>query len=59
MADSKNSDDKWINALRPYLGGGVVPTYKNPDGSVDAEKTIDNFCKLKGARKIGPNGEYL
>lgn len=59
LPGTETTDRKWIDALKPYLGGGIVPVYTNPDGTVNAARTIDNFCLMKGARKIGPNGEYL
>lgn len=47
-------DQAWIEALRPYLGGGIVPIFRNDDGTVNAAKTIGQFCKLKGAHKLDP-----
>lgn len=43
-------DDKWIEALRPYNGGGIVPVWKLADGTIDAVKTIDrgkNYMRRK------------
>jgi hypothetical protein len=53
------TDEKWIDALGPYLGGGNVPYFTSPDGSVDAEKTMENFAKLHSFTKIGQNGESI
>jgi hypothetical protein len=50
-------DEKWVNALRPYVGGGLVPFYRAADGSIDAVKTINSLMRLKGCKMIGPNGE--
>lgn len=53
-------DTSWIDALRPYLGGGIVPCYYKPDGTIDPVKTVDQFCSLKGCKKLDPNtGEEL
>jgi len=46
-----DSDRKWVDALKPYIGGGIVPFYTLPDGSVDAQKTIDSFCMLNDVNK--------
>ena len=53
------TDKKWINALKPYLGGGIVPYFRLSDGTVDAEKTMEAFCKAHDVVKIGPNGEDI
>lgn len=53
------TDQKWLDALQPYLGGGVVPFFKNFDGTVNAQATIDNFCSLYDIQKVGSNGEPL
>jgi hypothetical protein len=52
-------DEKWIQALKPYWGGGIVPVWKLEDGSIDAQKTIDWMMRARGEKKIGPNGEEL
>ena len=52
-------DNKWLDALAPYLGGRIVPYFKCDDGSIDAEKTMENFAKLQGFTKIGKNGESI
>lgn len=54
-----STDRKWLNALKPYVGGGIVPLYRSADGTVDAVKTIDGLMQLKGCKKIGPNGEDI
>lgn len=59
MAEVNEVDDKWLKALEPYLGGGIVPYFRSPDGSIDAEKTLENFAKLQGFTKIGKNGESI
>ena len=52
-------DQKWVDAMKPYWGGGIVPVYYNADKSVNAERTLENFAKAHGFKKIGPNGEDL
>jgi poly(3-hydroxybutyrate) depolymerase len=47
-------DQAWVNALKPYLGGRIVPLYMDSDGTVNAEKTIDRFCELHGVHKLDP-----
>lgn len=43
-------DDKWLDALKRYLGDGskkgIVPFYRNPDGSIDANKTLDGVMGM-------------
>lgn len=56
MPKLSDIDVGWINALKPYLGGGIVPIYRKPDGSIDAEKTMDQFCSLYGLKKLDSNG---
>lgn len=45
-------DRRWVDALKPYVGGGFVPIYRNDDGSVDTVYTIDRFCEMHGIEKI-------
>lgn len=52
-------DEKWLDALRAYWGGGIVPTFKNGDGSIDAQRTVDTLMRAVGAKKLGTNGEPL
>lgn len=52
-------DEKWIAALKSYWGGGIVPFWKLPDGTVDAAKTIDHMMRSRRQNKIGANGESL
>jgi len=52
-------DDKWMDAIAPYWGGGIVPNWKLPDGSVDAQKTVDWMMRIRGQMKIGKNGEDI
>jgi len=52
-------DKKWIDALKPYLGGGIVPIFRISDGSVDAQRTLERFAEMKGIHKLGANGEQL
>lgn len=53
-------DRQWVNALKPYLGGGIVPIWFNGDGTVNAERTIDSFCEFKDAHKLDPvTGEEM
>lgn len=54
-----STDRKWLDALKPYFGGGIIPLYRGEDGSVDAVKTVDGLMGLKGWKKIGPNGEDI
>lgn len=44
-------DKKWLAALKPYLGGGIVPFYRLPDNTINAEATINNFCMLHDIKK--------
>jgi len=53
------TDKKWIEAIRPYWGSGMVPYWVNGDGSIDAQKTVDWLMRLRNQKKIGPNGEEL
>jgi hypothetical protein len=41
-------DEKWIAALRRFVGDGTgpVPMWLNPDGSVNAEKTVDRAFEM-------------
>lgn len=55
----KAMDEKWIAALKSYWGGGIVPFWKLPDGTVDAAKTIDHMMRSRRQNKIGANGESL
>jgi hypothetical protein len=59
MTMATEQDEKWIDALKPYWGGGIVPFWKLADGGIDAAKTIDHLMRAKDAKKIGPKGEYL
>lgn len=59
MIFMNDNDKKWMDALRPYWGGGVVPNWKLSNGEVDASRTIDWMMKVRGQKKIGPNGEDL
>ena len=52
-------DQKWVDALRPYWGGGIVPLFKNADGTVNAERTMEHFARMHRVPKIGPNGEEI
>lgn len=52
-------DQKWIDALKAYWGGGIVPYWNIENGSVDAARTIDWMMRARGEKKIGPNGESL
>jgi hypothetical protein len=52
-------DAKWVHALTPYCGGGIVPVWLLVDGSVDAQKTVDAFMRARGLKKLGDNGEEL
>lgn len=45
-------DRKWVDALKPYWGGGLVPTWKLADGSVDAAKTLDWLMAAFGVEKV-------
>jgi hypothetical protein len=54
-----DSDRKWIDALRPYWGGGIVPVFRMPDGSVDAVKTIDRMMQSREQHKVGADGKDL
>lgn len=56
MPKISDTDAGWINALKPYLGGGIVPIYRKPDGSINAEATMDQFCRLHGLKKMDSNG---
>lgn len=55
MQQLNECDRKWIDAIRRYWGDGSamvpVPTWKLPDGSVDAVQTLD---WLMHAYKIAP-----
>jgi hypothetical protein len=44
------TDKKWIDALRLFMGDGTgpVPFYKSADGSVDAVKTMTATFGLFG-----------
>jgi hypothetical protein len=53
------NDQKWINALKPFWGGGTVPFWRDEDGSIDAQKTIDWLMRARGQKKIGKMGESL
>ena len=44
-------DQKWLDALKPYLGGGIVPIFFSGVGEIDAEKTIEHMCMLHGISK--------
>lgn len=57
MTTKGEQDNKWIAALKPYWGGGIVPYWKLEDGSVDAVKTINHMMKSRGQKQIGPLGE--
>jgi hypothetical protein len=41
-------DQNWIDALRRFMGDGrgPVPFYKNTDGTVNAEKTVEHAFGL-------------
>jgi hypothetical protein len=45
-------DKAWIDALRRFMGDGhgPVPFYSNPDGSVNAEKTVEAAFSLYGIK---------
>ena len=45
MLNLNEIDRKWVDALKPYYGGGTVPLYHNPDGTVDASRTIQRFAE--------------
>jgi hypothetical protein len=36
-------DQGWVDALRRFMGDGKgpVPVWKNPDGTVNAQKTVE------------------
>ena len=36
ITEMNEQDSKWVDALKPYWGGGIVPNWKLADGSVDA-----------------------
>lgn len=52
--DRKFVDDLWLDALRPYVGGGIVPFYRTPAGAVDAARTIDAFMRMHNVCKLDP-----
>lgn len=41
-------DYKWINALRRFIGNGrgPVPIWRNEDGTIDADKTLENIFAM-------------
>jgi hypothetical protein len=43
-------DQAWVNALRLFMGDGTgkVAVYMQPDGNVDAQKTITKAFSLYG-----------
>ncbi len=43
-------DDKWIDALRRFMGNGkgYVPVWKNADGSIDANATLEAAFGMYG-----------
>ena len=47
-------DQKWIDALRPWWGGGTVPFWRLPDGSIDATKTVEWLMTLRHQEKALP-----
>lgn len=48
--DATNEDEKWISALKPYWGGGIVPFWKLADGTIDAAKTVNWMMKARGQK---------
>jgi len=47
-------DQKWLDAIRPYWGGGTVPFWSSQSGEVDADKTIDRMMKSRSQKKLDP-----
>lgn len=48
-------DLKWINSLRRYIGDGKtspVPTFRSKDGTIDADKTLDNIFGMFNIKPI-------
>ena len=41
-------DRAWVDAMRRYMGDGTgcVPIYRNPDGTVNANATIDRLMQM-------------
>jgi hypothetical protein len=48
------SDQKWIDALKPFWGGGTVPFWRNEDGTINAARTIDWMMRTRGEKKLDP-----
>ena len=55
--EMNEQDSKWVDALKPYWGGGIVPIYWANGGGIDAQATIDRLMQAVGEKKVGPNGE--
>jgi hypothetical protein len=49
-------DQKWIDALRRFMGDGTgpVPTWQLPDGSIDAHRTIECVFGMYSIHPVAP-----
>lgn len=54
-----DADAVWIEALRPYMGERMVPIYPKPDGTLDQQATIDQFCLLHGVKRLDAKGATI
>jgi len=48
----EKTDEKWVNALRQYLGDGtgLIPVFES-EGEINAEKTMEFFMGYWGIKK--------
>ena len=51
---TNETDKKWINALRRFMGdgSGPAPIWKLPDGSINAERTVEAAFGLYNIKPV-------
>jgi hypothetical protein len=52
MSSNNPIDQRWLDALRRFMGDGLgpVPFYRLPDGDIDAQKTVEAAFGLYGIK---------